>query len=190
MHQRFKAPLINPTWEEIVARDPLMAFSHYLSGRVHVLLELADEIIEHLDQGFSEACVDGGRVQRAESLMWLWILGAYEVLRTMCQARTSFSDRAFNEFARLKKLLSFVRMPAAKMEKPGKKKPVTSNRSPMGWDVPKRDLSVNDPEEQPHISARFLLAEFDHVFSSLMKQDVLATHEESYSPGPNNAGTY
>ena len=71
MRERFKEPLINPTWEQIVERDPLMSFSHYLSGRVHVLLALADEILEHLDQGFSEAHVDGGRVERAESLMWL-----------------------------------------------------------------------------------------------------------------------
>ena len=36
MSERFKEPLINPTWEQIVERDPLMAFSHYLSGWVHV----------------------------------------------------------------------------------------------------------------------------------------------------------
>jgi hypothetical protein len=186
MRERFKEPLINPTWEQVVERDPLMSFSHYLSGRVHVLLALADEILEHLDQGFSEAHVDGGRVERAESLMWLWMLGAYEVVRTMCQAKACFSDNTFNELARLKKALSLVRMPAAKMEKSGKNEPVTSNRSPAGWDVAKQDLLVNDPEAKPDISARFILAEFDRVFSSMTKHDVLARHEESYSSGPNN----
>jgi len=94
MRERFREPLINPTWEQVVEREPLMAFSHYLSGRINVLLDLADEILENLDQGFSPAFVDYRRVARAESLMWLWICGAYEVVRTMCQAKGCFSDRA------------------------------------------------------------------------------------------------
>lgn len=180
MLERFKEPLINPTWEQIVERDPVMAFSHYLSGRVHLLLALKEEILDHLESGFSGKHVDGGRVGRAESLMWLWILGAYEVVRTMCQAKGCFSDSMFSELALLKKTLSAARMPAAKMEKVGKKKPVNSNRSPSGWDVVTRDLFVNDPDEKPDISARFMLAEFDRVFSSMTKHDVLARHEESY----------
>lgn len=186
MRKRFREPLINPTWEQVVERAPLMAFSHYLSGRVNVLLNLADEILVHLDQGFSQAFVDGGRVGRAESLMWLWMLGAYEVVRTMCQAKSCFSARAFNELFQLKKALAVVRMPAAKMEKAGKKEPVTSNRSPAGWDAANRDLLLNDPEEAQDISARFILAKFERVFASMTKDDVLARHEESYSPWPNN----
>ncbi|TKB70289.1 MAG: hypothetical protein E8D52_04395 [Nitrospira sp.] len=57
MRERFKEPQINPTWEQVVEREPLMAFSFYLSGRVNVLLALKDEILGHLDQGFSAACV-------------------------------------------------------------------------------------------------------------------------------------
>jgi hypothetical protein len=181
LRERFNELLIDPTWEEIVERDPLIAFSHYLSGRVHVLVDVACEILEHLDRGFVDSRVDAGRIARAESLMWLWILGAYEVVRTMSQAKACFSDSAFEELVRLKKRLSSVRMPAAKMEKPGEKIPVNSNRSPAGWDMANRDLLVNAPEEQPDISARFLLAEFDRVFSSLTKQDVLLAHEKSYA---------
>lgn len=186
MRERFKEPQINPTWEQVVEREPLMAFSFYLSGRVNVLLALEDEILGHLDQGFSAACIDGGSVERAESLMWLWMLGAYEVVRTMCQAKSCFSDGALHELVQLKKTLAVVRMPAAKMEKSGKKKPVTSNRSPTGWDIANRDLLVNDPEESQAISARSILAEFDRVFSSVTKHDVLARHEESYSTMPNS----
>lgn len=184
--KQFREPLIDPTWEQIVEREPLMAFSFYLSGRVNVLLDLADEILEDLEQGFSPATIDCARVGRADSLMWLWILGAYEIVRTMCQAKVCFSDRAFSELVQLKKTLAVVRMPAAKMEKAGKKEPVTSNRSPTGWNVAKRDLLVNDPEEAQDVSARFILAEFDRVFATMTKDDVLAHHEESYSTRPNN----
>jgi len=63
---------------------------------------------------FSGSCVDGGRVERAESLMWFWLLGAYEVVRTMHQAKACFSERLVRELSGLRKMLAAVRMPAAK----------------------------------------------------------------------------
>ena len=183
--ERFQQTLVNPTWAQIVEREPVVAFSHYLSGRVNVLCSFADEIIENLDKGFSGQSVDGERITRAESLMWFWLLGAYEVVRTMHQAKACFSERLVQELGGLKKILATVRMPAAKMEKPGNKKAaVTSNRSPTGWDVKNRDLLVNDPEESPDISARWILLEFDRVFSSITQSDVLAHHEKAYSRNP------
>ena len=179
MLDRFKTVLVNPTWEQIVERDPIIAFSHYLSGRVHVLLDMADEIVDNLDQGFLDDSVSLDRVVRAESLMWLWTLGAYEVVRTMCQAKGCFSEKALDQLTQLKKTLSSVRMHAAKMEKAGKKVPVSSNRSPSGWDIANRDLLVNEPEST-NVSARFLIQEFDRVFSSITKDDVLGRHEESF----------
>jgi hypothetical protein len=84
--------------------------------------------------------------------MWLWTLGAYEVVRTMCQAKSCFSDRTMDQLTHLKKTLSAVRMPAAKMEKAGERVSVTSNRSPAGWDVANRDLLINDPDARPDVS--------------------------------------
>jgi hypothetical protein len=126
--ERFREALINPAWEECVERDPLLAFSFYLSGRVAVLCTFANEIMDNLDAGFSVAPIDGGRIDRAESLMWFWLLGAYEVVRTMDQAKACFSARLAGELHQLKQLLAATRMPAAKMEKAGKKVPVNSNR--------------------------------------------------------------
>lgn len=178
---RFREVLINPTWEQIIERDPLIKFSFYLAGRVQVLATTADEIVDQLDNGFAGPCVDGGRVARAESLMWFWTLGAYEVVRTMCQSKGCFSARVSGDLDRLKRKLARVRMPAAKMEKPGQQAPVNSNRSPSGWDVGGRDLLINDPDERPDVSARILLREFDEVFRSITTDDILAHHENSYT---------
>jgi hypothetical protein len=178
--ERFNVCLQNPSQDEMDLRDPLSTFSFYLSGRVNVLCHFSDEIIEELEQGFSQADVQFEHIARAESLMWLWLLGAYEVVRTMTQAETCFSQRVRDDLRQLKKPLSAARMPAAKMEKPGKKIPVTSNRSPSGWDAPNRDLLINDPEESDSISARWVLSEFDRVFSSIGKADILASHESAY----------
>jgi hypothetical protein len=85
-----------------------------------MLYPFGDEIIENLDRGFSGSPVDGGSLDRAESLMWLLSLGAYEVMRTMHQAKTCFSERLVQDLSVLKKTLGSVRLPAAKIEKPGK----------------------------------------------------------------------
>ncbi len=164
----------------MVEREPLLAFSFYLSGRVNVLLDLGDEIVALLDEGFADGCTYGDKIARASTLMWLWTLGGYEVVRTISQASVCFSDSAQAKFTSLKLILSQARMPAAKMEKPGKKMPVSSDRSPDGWDVKNRDLLVGDPESLKNIHARDLLRMFEEVFTSLHANDVLKRHEESY----------
>jgi hypothetical protein len=180
LRDRFKHIMLNPTWEETVEREPLIAFSHYLCGRVSVLVSVADEIVDNLDEGFGVNFVDGGKVTRAETLMWLWVLGAYEVVRTMCQAKNCFSQTTVDQLQQLKKRLSIVRMPAAKMEKAGARVPVSSDRSPSGWDAAHKDLLVNDPDSAD-VSARTLLADFDRVFSAIRPEDILARHGSAYA---------
>jgi hypothetical protein len=46
---------------------------------------------------------------------------------------------------------------------------------------------VNDPEEDPGVSARWILAEFDRVFLSIAKSYVVAHHTEAYTGAPNRA---
>ncbi len=155
-------------------------FSFYLSGRNNIILSIGDEILALLDQGFSGKTLNkNGTIQRAETLMWLWILGAYEVTRTMCQAKKCFSNTYYNKLLSLKQQLAQARMPAAKMEKAGKPKPVSSNRSPAGWDLKNKDLLVNDPEEQ-NISARVLISQYKRTLLELNNGDIVKRHEESY----------
>jgi hypothetical protein len=95
---------------------------------VNVLCSFADETVENLDEGLCGESVDDGRVTRAESLMWFWLLGAYEGVRTRHQAKGCFSERLVQELSGLKKIPGAVRMPASKMEKPGKRVRVSSDR--------------------------------------------------------------
>ena len=179
MSKRFNQVLINPTEEEILAREPLMAFSFYLSGRNNVLLMLRDEIIELLDDGFAEDGIDGTKIGRASDLMWLWTLGAYEVIRTICQAKKCFSQNFYDKAFELKKELAKARMPAAKMEKQGKREPVNSNRSPDGWDVANKDLLITESDDNC-VSARLLLEHYETTISSLTIDDVIEHHAKSY----------
>lgn len=177
--KRIKECLVNPTEEEILTREPLMAFSFYLSGRNNLLLSLSDEIIENLDKGFSMNTIQGGLIGHASTLMWLWTLGAYEVVRTMCQAKECFSENFYKKISELKNDLAKARMPSSKMEKKGKKIPVNSNRSPDGWDVSNKDLLIGDPDDP--ISCRTILGRYYDVMSSLTIKDVQKRHEESYN---------
>jgi hypothetical protein len=178
MMQRFKTVLIDPTEEKELSREPLLAFSFYLSSRVLQLLLLTDEIIGDLDRGFGVNPIDGERIGHASVTIWLWTLGAYEIVRTMCQAKSCFSPEAVAQLEELKRNLASARMPDAKMEKPGRKVPVDSDRSPDGWDFGKADLLLGDPLSP--VSARFLLTEFDRVMSTIKRTDVLAHHSTAY----------
>ena len=173
-------PLLNPTWEELVTSDPLIALSWYLSGRKSCVLELGREILADVDNAFSGSVTDGGQLERAEMLTWFWMLGAYEVIRTMCQARNCFSPHLSAELNSLKKELAQARMPAAKMEAPGRKRPIPSNRSPVDWNQANRDLLIGDPTTTL-ISARHLVTRFESVITGITPSDIVARHEDSYS---------
>jgi hypothetical protein len=171
--------LINPTWDQCLAIEPLLAFSFILSTRNNQLSAVADEILELLDSGISSEFMDGSKVTKAGILMWLWILGAYEIVRTMCQSNNCFSSKYMEKLVPLKKKLAKIRVPDSKMEKQGKKKPVISNRSPW-FELPKsKDLLIGDPEEA--YSAREIIDEYFSVIYSLRPEDVIGSHEDSYS---------
>lgn len=170
----------NQVWTEMIERDPLIAFSWYLAGRKNALLGIGNEVLTNLDEAFSDSGVDGCRLERAESLLWLWTLGAYEIVRTMDQAKRCFSARVQAQLRALKTELAEARMPAAKMEKRGVRSPVSSDRSPAGLDPSGRDLLIGDPTRPTMVSARRLLARFAEVMSAIGASDVVARHEESY----------
>jgi hypothetical protein len=150
---------------------------------VQVLLSIRIEILGAIDAALVvttdlDTAVDIEKVARAEELMWLWVLGAYEVVRTMTQAKSCFSSRTHGALASLKHELAAARMPAAKMERLGKSIPITSYRCPCGIDAANRDLLIGDPENL--VSARSLLSHFSSFIAQVSQTDVVGPHEASY----------
>jgi len=179
MLDRFRTVLVNPTEEEELAREPLLKFSFYLSSRVIQLLDLGEEIKGKLDAGLSADRFDGRVLGNAGVLAWLWVLGAYELVRTMCQPQNAFSPPILAKLLALKRRLELVRMPDAKMEPKGRNHPANSNRAPPFWDLENQDVILGDFENG---SDRFrpLLEEFDEVMSAMTPADVLLHHHETY----------
>jgi len=171
--------LINPTWDQQLEREPLLAFSFILSTRNNQLSTVADEILDLLDAGISESFIDTNKTTKAGILMWLWILGAYEIVRTMCQASNCFSLEYMEKLRPLKNKLAKIRMPDSKMEKQGKKQPVSSNRSPWCEVQKTKDLLIGDPEEA--YSTREIIDYYFSIIYSLTSKDIMGNHEASYS---------
>ena len=163
---------------EFDSQFPLAKYSFYALGRVQVLMSVREEIIKELDLAFQDQKLLSEHLIRAESLSWLWVLGAYEVVRTMSQAKQCFSERAQSALSGIKKELSKVRMPSAKMEQQGRYVAVPSRRSPAALVVQEHDLLIGDPSS-PH-SLRWLLDQFAQVFTSFEAADILDSHESAY----------
>lgn len=178
-----------PMPDEFAKHNPLVRFSFYANGRVQVLLKLGVEILGELDAAFaSDSSVSFEHLARAEELSWLWVLGAYEVVRTMCQAKPCFSDRANESLLKLKRELGRVRMPAAKMEASGQPVPINSSRSAAGLSASERDLLVGEPSNPK--SLRNLVGAFYSVFSKIDGSDILAAHESVYGAVKSNPAVH
>ncbi len=174
---------------DMLSKNPLMGFSIYSDIQCRTVRILGREITACLDAAILTEnstrmgiVCDGEQINRGYGQFWLWVLGAYELVRTMCQAEQCFSSRVANELKLLKGKLGLLRMPFAKQELPGKKKvPVCGEPSihGIGDSPPDFRFVVNGQV----ISARELISEFATVFGNITRADVLADHRTAYSHG-------
>ena len=165
------------TSDQLQDAMPLSRFSFYLSGRESCVIDLGEEVLENLDYAFDEV-IYSERLTRAEMLFWFWLLGAYEVVRTMTHTDDCFAKHYVNLLKDLKKRLEFVRMPAAKMEPRRKSVPVISNRSPAAINHEERDLLIGDPDGELD-SCRDLIRTFNEVIRQADSSTILKRHEDS-----------
>ena len=122
---------------------------------------------------------DGTVLNRVYGQFWLWVLAAYEIVRTMCQARACFSDRLAGRLAALKTQVAELRIPFAKQEYPGVRGvPIEAEASISGWDAATKDITFEVGGKD--ISARALVTEFDEVIATVQPADVL--HRHGWSP--------
>ncbi|QEG26938.1 hypothetical protein GobsT_16860 [Gemmata obscuriglobus] len=124
--------------EDMLNNNPLVIFSIYVDSQSRIIRELGVEILARLDTGISPNVETGkGAVLSIDisccyGRIWLWVIGAYEIVRTMCQAKQCFSQRVVQELHGLKHRLGFLRMPFAKQELRGKSVPVHAENSIAG----------------------------------------------------------
>ncbi len=92
--------------DKMLNENPLIAFSVYTHIQVEIVRDLGRQILEILDNAFKPGVAEGNSVNRSYGLFWLWILGSYEVTRTMTQADSCFSNALMAKLKSFKKQVS------------------------------------------------------------------------------------
>ena len=175
------------TIERMLDENPLLVFSCYTHGQKEILDELGAEIVALLDNGIlaredGRVVVDGRFFKQAYGKFWLWVLGAYEMVRTMDQAKSCFTQSLAGEINQLKKQLSLLRMPFAKQElagkRQGKRQPVGAEPSVAGVDHAAKDFKYRVGDQI--LTMRGMIAEFGNVFAGVNRANVVADHRTAY----------
>lgn len=103
--------------KEFVKKQPLVLFSVYTDIQKDCLLIIGDEIIK-LMKKFSPNKAEG-YLPKTYGLVWLWILGAYEVIRVMSDNLDCFNPKKQDKIGKMKSILAKIRIPFAKQEMRG-----------------------------------------------------------------------
>ena len=147
---------------------PLVKFSVYTQAQIECLQRLSDELRQFLDEDGGL----GGNFQKIYGGFWLWVLGTYEVSRTMYEYKHCFSARLSTDILTFKKNISVLRMPFAKQQYQGKqKRPINAEASVYSFNSETRDIAF--AVEDNVLWVRVLLAEFDDLMESIKHEDVL-----------------
>lgn len=105
--------------DRLLDERQLIRFSLYTSSQARILIGIGRKIIQCLDEGLVRPNRVEPAARDAYGLFWLWVLGAYEVIRTMSQHKACFVEPIQSEIATIKKSLHRIRIPFAKQELPG-----------------------------------------------------------------------
>jgi hypothetical protein len=176
--------------ERVLDENPLVVFSLYTHVQARAVIALGEEIKALLEQSIklreedTGPMVDGQGFNRAYGLFWLWTLGAYEVVRTMCQPRTEacFSASAWAQLRALKREISQLRIPFAKQEYAGRNVPIGAENSVAGISSDRPDVTFLI--EGRKFSARDMISSFERFFDSIKRNDILMDLRQAYKPSP------
>ncbi len=164
--------------DKMLSENPLVAFSVYTHSQVQTIRGLRGEITDVLDKSMTAGTLDAEGFQRVYALFWLWVLGAYEVTRTMVQAKSCFPEPLVEKIILFRKRISLLRMPFAKQEYPGNNKaPIQAEASVYGVDTSNMDFTFKVKGNV--LSVRELLNEFESIFTSISIEDIHCDHRQS-----------
>jgi hypothetical protein len=106
--------------KKFINEHPLVLFSVYTDIQTDSLLRIGTEIIESMKK-FSPTKAED-YTPKTYGLFWLWILGAYEVIRVMNANSDCFNKKTQAKLEDLKEKLAKIRIPFAKQERRGSNK--------------------------------------------------------------------
>lgn len=161
------------TIERLLDDQPLLLFSLYTQIQSRILIELGQRICRMLDEIIFVSEVKASGVQEVYGMFWLWVLGAYEVIRTMSQHSNCFSSQMQSKLASVKKSLNLVRIPFAKQELKWKGRKIYAELSISKVDIVTKDIIFNI--EGKDIYVRQLVCEFVRFITGIKRDDIKYT---------------
>lgn len=166
---------------EMIERYPLTLFSPYTQMQFTALCNMRDVIILKIDGSFlsepdADIVISHHEYSTAYEYFWFWILGAYEMVRTMVEKSTRFDESVLSKLKVLKKDLSAIRMPFAKQQLEGKKRiPITVESSIYGMRKMTKDFSFLISGRE--ISMKETMQNFVDIISSIRPENILDDSE-------------
>lgn len=96
---------------------------HFMIGVVQQLARLDEKLIQKSKEHHPASEIKPGTLEDFDhflTLSYLWVLGAYEIIRTISQRAKEnseiFSEKTINKINETKKLFERIRIPLAKLE--------------------------------------------------------------------------
>ena len=161
--------------DEMYRKNPFLKFSIYTQVQIQQLKMVSDEILGILDRNNVAGVFDANDLLRSYGLFWLWVLGAYEVVRTMDEHEKCFSEPLHQKLGVLRRELATVRIPFAKQQHPSKKgkedRAIGSEPSVVGVGNENKDLLFEI--EGNSVSCRNMLKRFNDFIQSVNHEEVL-----------------
>lgn len=166
--------LINNMYEQ----HPLLYFSQYTYSQAWILIELGNDILSTMDEGIAAGSLDYKTGKKIYGMFWLWVLGAYEVVRTMSQHSKCFAEPVVDDIRSIKKSLHAIRIPFAKQELPrsgGRKVDyVHAELSIHGIDFSRKDFTYQI--RGTTVSTRNTILEFKTFILSIERKHITARY--------------
>ncbi len=159
---------------QFIARAaPLIKYSPDTHFQLQLLREASKEILGTLAAPrLPSGNIDGNARYKAHWLFWLWTLGAYEIVRTLCQDKERLTTALFSKLDDLRTQLARLRMPFAKLELAGCNKPSPGGELlAVGPGAEGNDLIFRI--EGRLIDARELIEHFDSVVRGVRADQIL-----------------
>jgi hypothetical protein len=155
-----------------LARYPLVRFSVYSQIQAQTLIDLSVEITGLMESSIKDGqFVDGSNIQLIYGRFWLWVLGAYEVSRTMSEYKSCFSGALNRRVSAFKAQISILRMPFAKLQFKGSDMPINGEASISGIDIETKDFVFHVGDKR--FPMRWLMNEFVSLVASIRPEDVV-----------------
>lgn len=149
----------------MIEEKPLLLFSIYTLGQVEYLVSLGIELVEEMNSWNNGAISDFNNTYYR---YWLWVLGSYEVMRTMDENNECFVESMRRAIKQLKVHLADIRIPFAKQELRGKKQKVYAELSVKSVN---QDMFFDIKGQE--FSAKESITKFNSFIESIKVTDVI-----------------